>query len=466
MQKGMTLMSVMVATALSGVIGLMVIRLISNQAEAMLIVKLREEREVLIKHYRQVVIGGWDNTMAGGTSTVYARGVAGKTSFPISLGEDLYKHDANGWWTVTATSRSATPNVGKIQRSDAYSGTTGLHDEQNYAVTLKVEFDPTKHEVAKMKLAPRVEVIYLGHRWAKAKQGGDAGCGSDSATALTRRDTTLTTAGKPLYHPNAQGAIVSYSFHSNYVKCSQVPLIENQGECPAVSGWLGFESRGTGASDNPFYRRAHGLNEYVTGRIACSYPDNSDPSNDKGKWRTAISAKGGPWYRLGRTLKDDGNVGDGGDKKCSDHDLSYIDKITKIRDLDTGTGGGELLCEPTFIAPQVFKHYYSGMTRTALHLSVDSTSKLGSYAFNGNAVQPGPLATCTPYRSYSGTGYDDYDDHVGYGGYTDDHSGGLKEFVSTGSGSGARTDPFEEQEHSRGVPGDRGDPGECQCGNP
>ena len=467
MQKGMTLMSVMVATALSGIVGLMVMRLMSNQAEAMLTVKLREEREILIKHYRQVVIGGWDKTMAstGATDPTTATTVLTRRgrSFPITLGENLYTHDANGWWEVEA---KILPPVdsGQIQHSDAYSGTTGLHRERSYTVILSVSFDPKEHPVANMKLADRKELIYMGYRWQKTKQSG---CGSDSATALTRRDTTTGTQ-KPLYHPDSQGAVVSYSFSTNYIKCSQVPLVANAGECPKVSAILGFESQGTGTTDNPFYRRVHSTNEYVTGRLACSYPIAATTTGSA--WKAALGTN--RYYMLRNKVwddKDTANLSTRSSSACHNIDKSYVDFVTGIT--ATGTGGGELICEPTLIAPKIFSHYYDGSTRRNSVPTNIAGSALGSwttYEWNlKDYKQPGPLQTCRPYRSYDGSPNPaSYNDHVGYGGYTDDHSGGLKQFTSTSSGTGARTDPFRARPYSRGVPGDRGSHGECECGNP
>lgn len=456
--NGMTLMSVLVATALSGIIGLMMIRLIGNQAEAMLVVKLYEEREILIKHYRQVVIGGWDKSMASTTTpkTIYTR--RGQT-FPFSLKKKLYTPLVSGvgWWEINARIGSSTS--GKIQHSDAYDASgSGLDTEKNYTVTLSVDFDPTKHPNVEAKIAAREEIIYMGYRWQKTKQSG---CGSDSVTALTRRDTTGTS--KPLYHPNSQGAVVSYSFHSNYIKCSQVPLVSNVGECPAVSGILGFESRGTGTSA-PFYRKRHQTNEYVTGRLACSYPIGAT-NTPGGKWKTAL---GGERYY---TLHNKVWYGSKNKNKCSHPDIkkSYVDFVTVIS--SDGTGGGRLSCESALIAPQVFRHYYDGVSIVSTNTLVASSTDvgaLGTYPLYspGDAGHPAGLNECESYSSYDEPINKTYDDHVGGGGYKNDHSGGLTKFTSTGSGSGARTDPFNKYSDSRGIPGDRGPPGECICGQP
>ena len=466
--SGMTLMSVLVATALSGVIGLMVIRLIGNQADAMLIIKLREEREILIKHYRQVVIGGWDKTMAStglvndpvSTTPVLMRD---GSSFPLYLGENLFTplSVGSGWWLVSATIGSPEES-GQIQHSDAYSGTTGLATEKNYIVTLKVEFNksPQKHPRLKVNLARREEIIYMGYRWQKTKQEG---CGSYPATSttealkrLTRQDTTGTP--KPLYHPDSQGAIVSYSFHSNYVKCSQVPLVSNVDECPAVSGILGFESKGTGAGATPTYRQPNG--DYVTGRLACSYPIGAT-----NEWKTALGNE--RYYTLHKKVWYGTNT----ENKCSDPNIkkSYVNFVTPIA--ANGTEGGRLSCESVLIAPQVFRHYYDGISKNSTNTLVTSPTDpgaLGEYRgyAPGDAGHPAGLTECVGYSSYDGSTNKLYDGHVGGGGYEDDHSGGLNKFTSTGSGSDARTDPFNRHSNSRGIPGGRGEPGECICGNP
>ena len=470
-QKGMTLMSVLIATALSGVIGLMVIRLISNQAEAMLVVKLREEREILIKHYRQVIIGGWDKTMAT-TTTPKTINTRGGQTFPFSLKEKLYDPLASGvgWWEVEATiDSSMTALSGEIQHSDAYSQTTGLHRERNYVVKLTVSFDPEQHPVVDIKLAPRQEVIYMGYRWQQTTQSG---CGSDSTIALTRRNTA---SDKPLYHPNdhdssddvisGQGAIVSYSLHSNYIKCSQVPLVSNETECPTVSAILGFESWHKDTRER-FYRKNR-ADEYVTGRLACSYPVGAS-NTPEGKWKTALGNE--RYYTLHNRVWDITSTPHVSSTDCPALDKSYIDSVTSITTTGNTTKGGELICESALIAPQLFSHYYDRTTATS-NLVTDSsaTGALGdyrSYTPGDDAGHPAGLNDCIRYSSYDGSTNKPYDDHVGGGGYKDDHSGGLKRFVSTGSGSGARTDPFEEHSNSRGVPGDRGAEGECECGNP
>ena len=467
--NGMTLMSVMVATALSGIVGLMVIRLMGNQAEAMLIVKLREEREILIKHYRQVIIGGWDYTLKHGAGSVYTRG---GNPFPagglILKSDDLYRTTSvsDGWWKVIATIRSETS--GQIQHSDAYSGTTGLHQEQNYTVTLRVEFDPKKHPVVSMKLATRAEVIYIGQRWQK---GAQTGCGSDSeTTTLTRRDTTGTT--KPLYHPNThsgaddvisgQGAIVSYSLHSNYVKCSQVPLVSNVGECPPVGAILGFESWEK-TSRQRYYRKNH-TTEYVTGRLACSYPDENYPSanNNAGSaWKAALPVSGAHnerYYTLHRKVWDKASTPAGSGANCLTLNKSYVDSVTAIT--APGTGGGELVCEPNLIAPHKLNQRVTG----------NSISGCTSFSSSGYV----PSSNCNSYTAWNGVGnYVTYTYHAGGGGYQTGkgisgirsvgHSGGIKEFNSTGSAIKIKPHPILANNSLRGRPGRRGDKGTCAC---
>ena len=469
-------MSVMVATALSGIVGLMVIRLMSNQAEAMLIVKLREEREILVKHYRQVVIGGWDKTMAStgtsdpttSTSVLIRDSSIGKGAFPLSLRSDpphnLYTHNANGWWKVEAKINSLTPS-GQVQHSDDYDS-RGLATEKNYSVTLTIDFDPKKHPVVKMDLATRQEEIYMGYRWQQTKQ---TGCGSDSntttlttSTTLTRQDTKSGTP-KPLYHPDSQGAVVSYSFHSNYIKCSQVPLV-SVGNCPAVGAILGFESRGTGTS-NPFYRRAHNTNEYVTGRLACSFPVGA-ANTPEGKWKAALANN--RYYTLRDKVwdnRDTANTSARSGLTCPSIDKSYLNFVTSVT--TGGAGGGELVCEPMLIAPQTRAASILGAIPSAINGRIDGCTVNA----NGTTICP----TGSTYRGWNPAIRSDsqYRYHGGGGGYLANqgfgiksigHSGGIKEFNSRGLIVGTRRrHPILADNRLRGRPGSRGRYGDCSC---
>lgn len=499
-EKGMTLMSVLVATALSGIIGLIVIRLMGNQAEAMLVVKLREEREFLIKHYRQIVIGGWDKTMASTNTndpTVATRVLIrdtsiGTSSFPVLLRTDcpstppstpcnnLHKHNPNGWWKVDA--KIGSPSIsGKIQHSDDYSGTTGLTTEKNYTVTLSVDFDPTKHPVVKINLATRQEILYMGYRWQETKQSG---CDSDSNTTTLITSKTLTRQNirsgtpVPLYHPNThdssddvisgQGAIISYSFHSNYAKCSQVPLVSNKGECPPVSAILGFES--WHKTTRQRYYRKNVTGEYVTGRLACSYPDVNYPSTNNASgsaWKNAL--KNGStsyrYYTLHNKVMEITSTPRTSSTSCPALDRSYIDSVTSV--VAPGTEGGELTCENNLIAPQT--------------LSIAGTTSTDGNRIGGCSVSSTGYTNCsrTTYRAWNGVNsYDDYTYHAGGGGYQTGqgstgirsigHSGGIKEFDSTGSAIKVKPQPMRAYTNVRynvlrGRPGVRGDHGDCDC---
>lgn len=460
-ENGMTLMSVLVATALSGVIGLMVIRLMGNQAEAMLVVNLYEEREILINHYRHVVTGGWDRTMAGGGSTVYTR--AG-TSFPLSVKEDLYDPlpSGSGWWKISATTASSG---GYVQQSDAYgsSGTGGLHKEDNYTVTLTVDFVPSKHPVINADLASRQELIYMGHRWQQTKQRGCGAYDHSDATERVKRLSRIDTRSglhKPLYHPNSQGAVVSYSFHSNYTKCSQVPLVVNAGECPNVGAILGFESWGTATTlatpphylENPRYYRKNYANEYVTGRLACSYPLASSSPTPGSAWKAALGNE--RYYTLHNKVWS-GTASSGND--CTTLDKSYVDNVTGIT--SQGTGGGKLTCEPLLIAPRTLNRRVTGNS------------------ISGCTVNSRGRSNCSTNSSYQGwngsTLNAHFTYHAGGGGYQTGrgvhgiksvgHSGGIREFTSTGAGSGLKPHPILAYDRLRGRPGGRGVNGGCSC---
>ena len=464
-EKGMTLMSVLVATALSGIIGLIVIRLMGNQAEAMLVLKLREEREILLKHYRQVVIGGWEKTMASSANPTGENASIrdtnpdntthiGKDAFPLLLKENLYKHDADGWWEVSATV-GTSGTAGQIKHSDAHDthGTRGLHREQNYTVTLSVSFKPSKHPVVSANLATRRELLYMGYRWQQTRQKG---CGSYDHSIQSEREGRLSridTRGgtpEPIYHPDFQGAVVSYSFHSNYIKCSQVPLVLKV-ECPKVGAMLGFESWGTGATRQRYYRTGRG---YVTGRLACSYPLATTTAGSA--WKAALGTE--RYYTLNNKVWNE--AGDKNADSCSSSilDLSYVHKVTQIN--SSGSGGGRLTCEQTLIAP----HVVTGMAVTGKSIS-------------GCTVDSEGRTNCASNISYIGwnrSTYVTFNHHAGQGGYQTNkgqgiksigHSGGIREFTSTGAiASGARKPhPILADNQLRGRPGNRGRNGGCDC---
>ena len=116
MRSGMTLMSVMVAVALAGIVALAVARLLGNQSKTMAVVRLREQREELLKHYKNIVISGWDATRDSCGGDICDRG--GNAIIPtggLYLSDDLYAYNNSGssgqWWKVTANQVAASSAV-------------------------------------------------------------------------------------------------------------------------------------------------------------------------------------------------------------------------------------------------------------------------------------------------------------------------------------------------------------------
>ena len=71
--SGMTLMSVMVAIALAGIVAVTVARLLGTQSRTLSVIKLREQREHLLKHYKNIVVAGWDQTRSSCSGTICGR---------------------------------------------------------------------------------------------------------------------------------------------------------------------------------------------------------------------------------------------------------------------------------------------------------------------------------------------------------------------------------------------------------
>ena len=116
MRNGMTLMSVMVAVALAGIVALAVARLLGNQSKTMSVVRLREQREELLKHYKNIVISGWDATRDGCSADICARNTdAIIPAGGLYLAEDLYDYEhlnpgrgtAGRWWKVSVTKETS-----------------------------------------------------------------------------------------------------------------------------------------------------------------------------------------------------------------------------------------------------------------------------------------------------------------------------------------------------------------------
>ena len=237
MRNGMTLMSVMVAVALAGIVALAVARLLGNQAKSMSVIRLREQREELLKHYKNILISGWDRTERGGCGGVICSRTTNTSNtnivIPTANGGALYLSDnlydynyiggtSDKWWKVTAT-RQGTAS-GDILQADSY-----VDSEALVAMKIRVEFMRKEHPVIKTKLAPREEIVFLHHNTSSATSQNNC-----IDTHLTKRDGS----GNLLYP--GTGAMIQYDFNSNYTKCSQVPLV-NAKDC-GLGAAVGFFS--------------------------------------------------------------------------------------------------------------------------------------------------------------------------------------------------------------------------------
>lgn len=238
MRNGMTLMSVMVAVALAGIVALAVARLLGNQSKTMTVIRLREQREELLKHYKNVVVSGWDSTRSTCSGNVCARNgdIIIPTSGTLYLAEDLYAYNytggtANRWWKVTANRVGVSS--GSVLQADSY-----VKSESLMAVEVRVEFIPNEHPVVKTRLAPREEIVFLHHNTSSA-------LASNSTQCLGGHLTQRYQSGDPIY--SGTGAIIQYDFNSNYTKCSQVPLVIHRASDPkeAMLGFFRNQRTGT-----------------------------------------------------------------------------------------------------------------------------------------------------------------------------------------------------------------------------
>lgn len=266
MRNGMTLMSVMVAVALAGVVALAVARLLGNQSKTMAVVRLREQREHLLKHYKNIVVSGWDATRSGCGGAVCTRqlGVV-IPSGGLYLADQLYEYNYTGgtagrWWQVTTEQVDLAS--GGILQSDQHAA-----PEDMVAMRVKVDFMREEHPTINVRLAPRQEIVFLHHNTASALTSNITQCGGGHRTQVDA-------SGSALYV--GSGALTQYDFISNYSKCSQVPLIINDTTCGSggdnrFEALLGF-FRGTGSPENE---------KLVTGSGICSI-------RDRGNTRAAI----------------------------------------------------------------------------------------------------------------------------------------------------------------------------------
>ena len=210
-EHGTTLISVMVTSVLMALVAMSVTQLFSNQTRAMGTLGLMEKREIILKHYREVLVSGWDNTKQQNTTLTGAIAVYGRDnatpvipSTGLYLGDDIYSADTatDGWWKVTAT--GATLTGAPINAATA----TLL------SVTLKVAFRSDKHPDLKTKLADKELVVFFHHNIKDT----NTDCDKD----------------------NANKAIIQYDFISNFKKCSKWPLVRIS-QSSGASALLGFD---------------------------------------------------------------------------------------------------------------------------------------------------------------------------------------------------------------------------------
>ena len=143
MRSGMTIMSVVVAASLAGIVALAIGRLIGGQAQTMTAVKLQEQRVTLLKHYKNIVVSGWDSTRSGCSGAICDR--SGDVIIPYAngsalyLADDLYEYNWTGgtaerWWKVSVDKDDSLLS-GSVKQSDSYAKPEAL-----VAVKVKVEF--------------------------------------------------------------------------------------------------------------------------------------------------------------------------------------------------------------------------------------------------------------------------------------------------------------------------------------
>lgn len=320
--KGVTITSVLVATALAGVVAAVVSQLITNQSKVMRTLTLREERENLLKHYRNTLISGWDHTLTNGCSDLYNRD--GNVALPSAglkvKSDDLYSSTsaADGYWEVKF---SCGNKSGSIFASDKYdSAGGGFSSETHREVTLTVNFLKDSHPHISTKLAERQEKFYMHQQ---NRLAGDTDCRiEENPTRINTLASDIDQVPKILWGPpssgylppedtgqrpplkgggayalyKGEGAVIQYDFNTNYTKCSQVPLVR-EGACAhdaAIVGFWGTMERTTptlchdsqGASPStprlcprqPTFTQEtvtyHGF-PYVYGNYVCSHDDTT-----------------------------------------------------------------------------------------------------------------------------------------------------------------------------------------------
>ncbi len=141
-------MSVMVAVALSGIVAVAMMRLLTNQAQTMKALELRDQRLQLLRHYRDAITAGLLFTALGRCGAGNFCSANGGVLIPNSglyLNDNLYDYgntvSSGKWWKVSAKRAPASKYGGQA------------------AIELTVEFIHAQHPVVKTQLRPVTEVI-------------------------------------------------------------------------------------------------------------------------------------------------------------------------------------------------------------------------------------------------------------------------------------------------------------------
>lgn len=148
--RGTSIVSVMVAIALSSIVAVVVGRMMTNQAQALKLLELQDQRGRLLRHYSTAMRAGLLATALASCGSGNFCGADGSLLIPGSglyLNDNLYDYgntDGSGrWWKIHA----------ERSPSSKYAGTP--------AVELTVEFRPEQHPTAKMRIKPSKEVVFM-----------------------------------------------------------------------------------------------------------------------------------------------------------------------------------------------------------------------------------------------------------------------------------------------------------------
>ena len=246
--RGATLTSFLVAATLSGLLGLAIVRLTSQQGEALLVVSLVDERERLLKHYANMVVEGWDKTRP------LSKPNWSNTGIPIydrsgsevisSAGEELGTHNE---WTIKAIATDITSPADVVMGSDPRARpSTDYHTGGTIKATkvrLVITFDPAKHPIVKSRLAQREEWLYLHN--AEINPALNTNCIHADRHPSQKEVSGTPPVTKDLYPNSGEGALTQFDFASNHAKCSYFPLIKNKSNCPLGHPIVGFSVNST-----------------------------------------------------------------------------------------------------------------------------------------------------------------------------------------------------------------------------